>query len=48
MINRLNPGLYSNKEMRFQYIPGWIELNFQDMYGALYHTNIDINILSRI
>ena len=39
-------GSYSNKEMRFQYIPGWVELNFQDISGAVYHTNIDINKLT--
>ena len=33
-----NQGSYSNKEMRFQYIPGWMELNFQDISGAVYHT----------
>ena len=40
-------GSYSNKEMRFQYIPGWIELNFQDISRAVYHSNVEINILSR-
>ena len=39
-------GSYSNKEMRFQYIPGWVELNFQDISGPVYHTNIDINKLT--
>ena len=27
----ITQGSYSNKEMKFQYIPGWIELNFQDI-----------------
>ena len=28
--------------MKFQYIPGWIELNFQDISCAVYHTNVEI------
>ena len=44
----LMQGSYSNKEIKFQYIPGWVELNFQDISGAVYHTNIDIKKLSRI
>ena len=24
-------GSYNNEELKFQYIPGWIELNFQDI-----------------
>ena len=28
--------LCNNKEIKFQYIPGWIELNLQDISGAVY------------
>ena len=31
---------------KFQYIPGWIELNFQDISDAIYQANVAINILS--
>ena len=31
-------GSYSNNEIKFQYIPGWIELNFQDFSDVVYHT----------
>ena len=27
----IQQGLYGNKEIKFQYLPGWIELNFQDI-----------------
>ena len=30
----------------FQYIPGWIELNFQDFSDVAYRTSVAINMLS--
>ena len=36
-------GLYSNKEIKFQYIPGWIELNFQDISDVEYQKKVAIN-----
>ena len=32
-------GSYGKKESKFQYIPGWIELNFQDIPGTVYRTS---------
>ena len=32
----------------FQYIPGWVELNFQDISDTVYHTSIAINMLLSI
>ena len=29
----------------FQYIPGWVELNFQDISDTVYHTSIAIKML---
>ena len=51
-IARLNPviaclnaqGSYSTKEIKFQNIAVWIELNFQDISDAVYHTNVAINL----
>ena len=34
--DRGQQGSYSNKEMKFQYIPGWIELNFQDIFSGIF------------
>ena len=41
-------GSYSNNEIKFQYIPGWIELNFQDFSDSdvVHHTSVAINMLS--
>ena len=34
----ISQGTYSNnKEMKFQYIPVWIELNFQDISDAVHN-----------
>ena len=41
-------GSYSNNEIKFQDIPGWIELNFQDFSDEVYHTSVAINMLSTI
>ena len=50
-INILNilsmQGSYSNNKIKFQYIPGWIEKHFQDIY-AVYHTRIAINMFSSV
>ena len=39
---------YCNKEIQFQYIPGWIELNLKDIYDAIYQTSVAINMLSSV
>ena len=46
-LSYLFRAMYSNKD-KFQYILGWIELNFQDITHMVYHTSIAINILSSI
>ena len=46
--HRVRTAIKKRDSIIFQYIPGWIELNFQDISGAVYHTNKEINILSRI
>ena len=38
-------GPYSNKEIQIQYLPGWIELNCQDISDAVYETSVAINRL---
>ena len=40
-------GSYSN-EIKFQYIPGWIELHFQDISDVVYHTSVAIYMFSTI
>ena len=41
--------VYSNKKIQFKYIPGWKELNFQDISEAvLNETSVAINMLSSI
>ena len=35
----ISHGSYSNKEIKFQYIPRLIELNFQDISDAYVHSN---------
>ena len=37
----MDQGSYSNKQIKFQYIPGWIELNFQDISDAVSHKRND-------
>ena len=44
--NQNTHGSNSNKEIKFQYLPGWTEQNFQDVSDAVYHTSIAINMLS--
>ena len=41
-------GSYSNNEIKFQDIPGWIEVNFQDFSDVVYRTSVAINMLSTI
>ena len=41
-------GSYSNKEIKFQYIPGWTELNFQNISDAVYQTSVAIDTTSSI
>ena len=36
----LHQGSYSNEEIQFQYIPGWVQLNFQDISYAAYRTSV--------
>ena len=54
ILIHLGKGSYSNKEIVpvyssiFQYVPGWIELNFQDISDVVYHTSVAINMLSCI
>ena len=43
-----NKGSCSNKEIKFQHIPGWIEVNVQDISETVYHTSVAINMLSKI
>ena len=38
---------HSNKEIKFKYIPGWIELIFQDISDAVYHTGRAVNYASK-
>ena len=38
-------GSYSNQEIKFQYIPVWIELNFQDISDGVYHTRLEMNMI---
>ena len=33
-------GLYSNEEIKCQYIPGWIELNLQDISDVVHQTSL--------
>ena len=44
----IQQGSYSNNEIKFQDIPGWIELNFQDFSDSdvVHHTSVAINMLS--
>ena len=37
-----------NKEIIFQYLPAWIELNFKDISDVVYHASVAINMLSGI
>ena len=32
----------------FQYIPGWVEINFQDISDTVYHTSVAVNMLLNI
>ena len=44
----LQHGSYSIKDEKFQKIPGWIELNFQDISDVVYRTNVAINMVLSI
>ena len=41
-------GSYSNNEIIFQDIPGWIEQNFQDFSDMVYHTSVAIKLCSQL
>ena len=41
-------GSYSNNEIKFKDIPGWIEQNFLDCSDMVCHTSVAINMLSTI
>ena len=45
IFENIPQGPYSNKKIQFQHIPGWIELNLQDISDAVYQTSIAINML---
>ena len=35
-------------DIKFQYIPGLVELNFQEIFDAVYHASLAINMLKNL
>ena len=46
--NRVRTVITKLNSRIFQYIPGWMELNFQDISDAVNHTSVVISMLSTI